>query len=173
MARPFLVPFRRLLRLAGSRWRYSTPPPHGFGFLLNFEHIKNVKCSSFWDVTPCSPLKVHRRFGWIYCLHLQGRRIRRIWNQRESRWQAKQLPALPKFGIKKEVGGKLKTTSPVGSPIGHNAPPLPIGSHTQPSEPIGDKNRITCLALKSVGFAGLGKNLGEAVRLWWVENPGE
>jgi hypothetical protein len=25
----FLVPFRRLLRLAGSRWRYPTPPPHG------------------------------------------------------------------------------------------------------------------------------------------------
>jgi hypothetical protein len=23
-------PFRRLLRLAGSRWRYSTPPPNGF-----------------------------------------------------------------------------------------------------------------------------------------------
>jgi hypothetical protein len=23
-------PFRRLLRLAQSRWRYSTPPPHGF-----------------------------------------------------------------------------------------------------------------------------------------------
>jgi hypothetical protein len=23
-------PFRRLLRPAGSRWRYSTPPPHGF-----------------------------------------------------------------------------------------------------------------------------------------------
>jgi hypothetical protein len=23
-------PFRRLLRLAGSRWRYSTPPPHAF-----------------------------------------------------------------------------------------------------------------------------------------------
>jgi hypothetical protein len=22
------LPFRRLLRLAGSRWRYSTPPPH-------------------------------------------------------------------------------------------------------------------------------------------------
>jgi hypothetical protein len=22
-------PFRRLLRLAGSRWRYTTPPPHG------------------------------------------------------------------------------------------------------------------------------------------------
>jgi hypothetical protein len=23
-------PFHRLLRLAGSRWRYSTPPPHGY-----------------------------------------------------------------------------------------------------------------------------------------------
>jgi hypothetical protein len=23
-------PFRRLLRLAGSRWRYSIPPPHGY-----------------------------------------------------------------------------------------------------------------------------------------------
>jgi hypothetical protein len=22
-------PFRRLLRLAGLRWKYSTPPPHG------------------------------------------------------------------------------------------------------------------------------------------------
>jgi hypothetical protein len=34
-SRPYLLsqirdfPFRRLLRLAGSRWRYSTPPPHG------------------------------------------------------------------------------------------------------------------------------------------------
>jgi hypothetical protein len=27
-------PFRRLLRLAASRWRYSTPPPHGVPSLL-------------------------------------------------------------------------------------------------------------------------------------------
>jgi hypothetical protein len=26
-------PFRRLLRLAGLRWRHSTPPPHGDAFL--------------------------------------------------------------------------------------------------------------------------------------------
>jgi hypothetical protein len=26
-------PFRRLLRLAGTRWRYSTPPPHRYSFL--------------------------------------------------------------------------------------------------------------------------------------------
>jgi hypothetical protein len=29
-------PFRRLLRLAGLRWRYSTPPPHGIKWLLIF-----------------------------------------------------------------------------------------------------------------------------------------
>jgi hypothetical protein len=29
MERPFLAPFRRLLRPTGSRCRYSTPPPHG------------------------------------------------------------------------------------------------------------------------------------------------
>jgi hypothetical protein len=29
-------PFRRLLRLAGSRWRYSTPPPHGYHAQLTF-----------------------------------------------------------------------------------------------------------------------------------------
>jgi hypothetical protein len=27
-------PFRRLLRLTGLRWRYSTPPPHGFTPIL-------------------------------------------------------------------------------------------------------------------------------------------
>jgi hypothetical protein len=30
------LPFRRLLRLAGSRWRYSTPPPHGWLSLMNW-----------------------------------------------------------------------------------------------------------------------------------------
>jgi hypothetical protein len=33
-------PFRRLLRLAGSRWRYSTPPPHGWTLqALIFSHL--------------------------------------------------------------------------------------------------------------------------------------
>jgi hypothetical protein len=31
------------------------------------------KSSIFWDITPCSVLKVNRRFGQIYRLHLQGR----------------------------------------------------------------------------------------------------
>jgi hypothetical protein len=28
----------------------------------------------FWDMTPCSPLSLNRRFGGTYCLHFQGRR---------------------------------------------------------------------------------------------------
>jgi hypothetical protein len=36
-----------------------------------------MKSTIFWDITPCSPLKVNRRFGGTYCLHLQGRRISR------------------------------------------------------------------------------------------------
>jgi hypothetical protein len=34
-------PFRRLLRLAGSRWRYSTPSPHGDSALLNWILLYN------------------------------------------------------------------------------------------------------------------------------------
>jgi hypothetical protein len=59
---------------------------------------------------------------------------------------------------------------PDGSPVAQNEPPVPIGSHTQPSEPIGDKNRITIMALKRAGGAGLGKDRGEAVRAWWAGN---
>jgi hypothetical protein len=39
-------PFRRLLRLAGSRWRYSTPPPHGWegrnNCMLSFHYIVSI-----------------------------------------------------------------------------------------------------------------------------------
>jgi hypothetical protein len=41
----------------------------------------------FWDITPCSPLKVNRRFGGIYRPHHHGRRISRARYQRGSRWR--------------------------------------------------------------------------------------
>jgi hypothetical protein len=41
-----------------------------------------MKCTIFWDITPCSPLKVNQRFEETYCLHLQGRRISSL----VSRW---------------------------------------------------------------------------------------
>jgi hypothetical protein len=44
-----------------------------------------MKTAVFWDITPCSPLKVNRRFGGTYLLHLQGPRISRARYQRESR----------------------------------------------------------------------------------------
>jgi hypothetical protein len=47
-----------------------------------------IKSTIFWDITPCSPLNVNRRFGGTYRLYLQGRRISQTRNQRESRWQA-------------------------------------------------------------------------------------
>jgi hypothetical protein len=34
-----------------------------------------IKSSIFWDITPCSPLKLNQRFGGTCCLHLHGRRI--------------------------------------------------------------------------------------------------
>jgi hypothetical protein len=32
--------------------------------------LKRLRSSIFWDITPCSPLKVNRRFVGILCLHL-------------------------------------------------------------------------------------------------------
>jgi hypothetical protein len=43
-----------------------------------------IKCPIFWDITPCRPLKVNRRFGWSCCLHLQGRRISQARDQHEA-----------------------------------------------------------------------------------------
>jgi hypothetical protein len=33
-----------------------------------------MKSTIFWNITPCSPLSVNRRFGGEYPPHLQGRR---------------------------------------------------------------------------------------------------
>jgi hypothetical protein len=53
--------------------------------ILVFEVLTAVamKSSIFWDVTPCSPLKVNRRFGRTCRLYFNGRRIRPARNKRE------------------------------------------------------------------------------------------
>jgi hypothetical protein len=43
-----------------------------------------VKSSIFWDITPCSALKVNRRFGGICCPHFRGAKISRARNQHEN-----------------------------------------------------------------------------------------
>jgi hypothetical protein len=59
---------------------------------VGFEVLTAVVMNNtvFWDVTPCSPLKVNRRFGGTYRLLLQGR-ISRARYQLESRRQAEWL----------------------------------------------------------------------------------
>jgi hypothetical protein len=44
---------------------------------LRFEILTVVvmKSTVFWDITPCSPLKVNRHFGGKYRLHIQDRKI--------------------------------------------------------------------------------------------------
>jgi hypothetical protein len=48
----------------------------------------NLKSTIFWDITSCSLLKANWRFRGTHRLHLQGRIISRVRNQRESSWQA-------------------------------------------------------------------------------------
>jgi hypothetical protein len=48
-----------------------------FTKVVRFEVLAVVvmKSSSFWDITPCGPLKVDQCFGGTYHLHLQYQRI--------------------------------------------------------------------------------------------------
>jgi hypothetical protein len=48
--------------------------------------VKHVKCCVFWDIPPCSSLKVNQRFGGTYHFHLQVRKISPARNQHESRF---------------------------------------------------------------------------------------
>jgi hypothetical protein len=45
------------------------PVSEGF---LGFRDIPTLKIIIFWDITPCSPLKINRRFGGTYRFHLQA-----------------------------------------------------------------------------------------------------
>jgi hypothetical protein len=40
------------------------------------------KISVFWDITPCSPAKIGRHFGEIYCFHRQGQIVIKAINHR-------------------------------------------------------------------------------------------
>jgi uncharacterized protein YjiK len=55
-------------------------------FHVGFEVLTAVvmKSTIFWDIKPCSPLKVNRFFGGKYRLHLQGRRISEARYQHEA-----------------------------------------------------------------------------------------
>jgi hypothetical protein len=51
---------------------------------INSNSLSNLKSSIFWDITPCSPLKVNGRFRGTCRLHFQGRRVSQARKQREA-----------------------------------------------------------------------------------------
>jgi hypothetical protein len=54
-------------------------------YYVRFEVLATVimKSSVFWDIMPCTLLKVNWHFGGTCCLHLQGQRISQASNQQE------------------------------------------------------------------------------------------
>jgi hypothetical protein len=57
---------------------------------VGFEILTAVimKNSVFWNITPCSPLKVNRRFGGTCRLSIQCLKIIQARNRRKRRWKA-------------------------------------------------------------------------------------
>jgi hypothetical protein len=55
------------------------------------------------DITPCSPLKVNRRFGGTYRLYLLGRRINQARNQREAGSKQRAVSLLGLFFDRSDV----------------------------------------------------------------------
>jgi hypothetical protein len=52
--------------------------------VINVQLDIRLRSSVFWDITPCSPLKVNQNFGGTCRLHLQGRKISQARNQRDA-----------------------------------------------------------------------------------------
>jgi hypothetical protein len=83
-----------------ARWQslYSSTEPSNLtrtwsriGFMNVWFEVSTamfMKSSVLWDITPCNPLKVNRRFGETCRYHLRTWRISQRKNQRERKWQA-------------------------------------------------------------------------------------
>jgi hypothetical protein len=48
------------------------------------EQLCRLKSCVFWDITPCSPLQVNRRFRGTCHLHLRGSKLSQVRNQHEA-----------------------------------------------------------------------------------------
>jgi hypothetical protein len=77
------------------------------GYCVGLEVLTTVvtKGTIFWDTTPCSPLKVNRRFGGTHRLHLQGR-ISRERNQRESSWPVGSVPRKRQLTFRRQYASR-------------------------------------------------------------------
>jgi hypothetical protein len=68
-----------------------------------------MKSTIFWDITPCSPLSVNRRFGGTCRTHLQGQKMLVRWarNQREILPPAFTLVSCSPYFFDPEDGGDI------------------------------------------------------------------
>jgi hypothetical protein len=48
--------------------------PSNWGFGLDYFTDMSTESAVFWDLTPCSPIEVHRRFREMSCLHIHDRK---------------------------------------------------------------------------------------------------
>jgi hypothetical protein len=68
-----------------------------------------MNSSTFWNITPCSLLKIDLRLGEAYSLNFQGRKINRTRNRHEA--GSKLDSCLVYFSIlKREATGFSKTS---------------------------------------------------------------
>jgi hypothetical protein len=84
----------------------TTWPP--YTYTVEFEIVTSVvmKSSVLWDTTPCSPLRVNRRFGGTYSIHLQGRRKsskRVAWSRLRAEPGVKELDVLVSWRYRRHV----------------------------------------------------------------------
>jgi hypothetical protein len=101
-------------------------------------HMFCLKISIFWDITPCSPLKVNRRFGGTCRPHLHGRRICQARNQGASTRQTEQSACRNSGLYRKQEPTVLLAT------YSHTGPLLGLFFHPE--------MKATCSSEKSVDF---------------------
>jgi hypothetical protein len=66
--------------------------------LAEHQSLYFIKSSVFWDITPCSPLQVYRRFEETCRLHIRGRRMSHSRNQHETGdKQSNRLAEIPDY----------------------------------------------------------------------------
>jgi hypothetical protein len=114
-----------------------------------------MKSSVFWDVRPCSLLKVSQSFGGTRHLHLQGQRISQARNQQV----ASRVIHLPRADI--YIGNRRDLSNKLSIPIGllteqsepagvQDNTSVPITCLAEQSEPIGEKMRVTSMDTEKV-----------------------
>jgi hypothetical protein len=130
-----------------------------------------LKSTIFWDITPCSLLKVNRRFGGTYRLHLQGRKISRARNQSESRWQATTLTLNGLHGvISQKMVLFITTAVRTSNPTNPLLPPA-ILRHWRWKRYVPPKRRLTFNGLHRVISQKMVLFITTAVRTSNAKNP--